>query len=378
MNHKGAINLARSTNQHINNHELNALVPSRLEAGCDLEADPSPDSIEAGRHVASCIECRSKVQKYSLLVNRLPMGPGKSAPVAVNCPQHIEWNHVASGLWPQWKAKQAMMHAALCEHCGPLLRSAVQKACVASPQEEDLEAEMKTPSWPGRNQLKSWRQPLWKSIERWASVAVALVIVGVLSTRPPSSRTSISGAQFAELAVRTHRQHLRGELVLDIRTESQQVVNDWLRKRSTFSLVLPASPAANEEERSYRPEGARLVRVGGQSADFIVYHMKVPENTMTRSQPSIASLMVIPASAVEASGGIEARFTKVRFHYATVGGLKVVTWSVHGLTYALVSDEGNSTQRSCMVCHSAMRDRDLSHTPTPLRLDSNVIEPNLE
>ncbi len=370
--------MARSTNQHINNQELNALVPSRLEPGCDLEAEPSPDSIEVGRHVASCVECRSKVQKYSLLVNRLPMVPGKSAPAGVNCPHHIEWNHVASGLWPQWKANQAMMHAALCEHCGPLLRGAVQKACVARPQEEDLGAEMKASSWPGRNQRKSWRQPLWKSIERWAPVAVALVIVAVLITRPTSSRVSISGAQFAELAVRTHRQHVRGELALEIRTESQQSVNDWLRKRSTFSLVLPASPAFPGEPGSYRPEGARLVGLGGQSADFIVYHMKVPKITMAGSQPSIATLMVIPASVVEASGGIEARFTKVSFHYATVDGYKVVTWSAHGLTYALVSGEGNNTQRSCMVCHSAMRDRDLSHTPTPLRLDSNVVEPNLE
>ena|SRR5215831_15274036 len=59
-------------------------------------------------------------------------------------------------------------------------------------------------------------------------------------------------------------------------------------------------------------------------------------------------------------------FKKVRFHYYSIEGYKVVTWSVHGLTYALVSQEGNRTQRSCMVCHSTMRDRDLSNTPTPL------------
>jgi hypothetical protein len=49
---------------------------------------------------------------------------------------------------------------------------------------------------------------------------------------------------------------------------------------------------------------------------------------------------------------------------------------VNGLTYALVSEEGNDTQKSCMVCHSAMRDRDLSHTPTPLRQQSsNAFDP---
>ena len=47
-------------------------------------------------------------------------------------------------------------------------------------------------------------------------------------------------------------------------------------------------------------------------------------------------------------------------------GYKVVSWSLKGRTYALVSHESNTTQRSCMVCHSAMGDRDLTQTPTPL------------
>ena len=365
MNHKGANNLARSTDQHIDNKELDALVPSRFEAGTDLEPVLSQDAIETRRHVASCSVCRTKVQKYSLLVNQLPMAIVKPAPAGPVCPQHVDWNQLAAGLWPERKAKQAMMHAALCEHCGPLLRAAAQRACTGNPQEEERRAELKGSSRPHDNQRRNWRQLIWQSIGWWAPIAVALVIVGLLSTRPTSPRASISGAQFAELAVRTHRQHVQGELALDIRSESLQTVNDWLKRTSPFSLVLPASPVPPEEERFYRPEGARLVRAGGQWADFIAYQIKVPESAMTPSQPSAASLMVIPASVVKASGGIEARFPKVSFHYSTVDGYKVVTWSVHGLTYALVSKEGNSTQRSCMVCHSAMRDRDLSHTPSP-------------
>jgi hypothetical protein len=78
------------------------------------------------------------------------------------------------------------------------------------------------------------------------------------------------------------------------------------------------------------------------------------------------SLMVTPDSVAVASGGVKVDFKKVSFHYRMVEGYKVVTWSLRGRTYALVSQEGNSTQRSCMVCHSPMRDRDLSQTPTPL------------
>ena len=112
------------------------------------------------------------------------------------------------------------------------------------------------------------------------------------------------------------------------------------------------------------------MQVGGKTAAFIAYQMP------TAQMPKAAvSLIVAPDSVAVASGGVVADFKKVSFHYATLEGYKVVTWSLHGLTYALVSQEGNSTQRSCMVCHSAMRDRDLTHTPTPLPVERSGIEP---
>jgi anti-sigma factor RsiW len=181
-----------------------------------------------------------------------------------------------------------------------------------------------------------------------------MVMAAVWSTIP--SPTPVSGPKFAEIAVSAHRQHAQGNLALDLRSDSQQTLNEWFKTKSPFSLALPASPADPRAVRPYRLEGARLVQVGGKTAAFIAY--EVPT--------SAASLMVIPDSVAVASGGIEVDFKKVSFHYATVDGYKVVTWSVHGLTYALVSQEGNKTQRSCMVCHSSMGDRDLSHTPTPL------------
>jgi anti-sigma factor RsiW len=192
-----------------------------------------------------------------------------------------------------------------------------------------------------------------------------MVIVGVLSTRPWLSSTPLSGLEYAKFAVNTHRQYAQGSLALDVRSDSQQTLNEWFKAKLQFPLALPASPAVPGEERPFRLEGARLVPVGGRTAAYIAYQM----------QASPVSLMVTPDSVAIATGGVEADFKKVSFHYRMVEGYKVVTWSLHGLTYALVSQEGNSTQRSCMVCHSAMRDRDLSHTPTPLRAERNAVEP---
>jgi anti-sigma factor RsiW len=180
-----------------------------------------------------------------------------------------------------------------------------------------------------------------------------MVIVGVLSTWRHPSRAALSGPEFAEFAVDTYRQFGQGTLALDVHSNSQQTLNEWLKLRSQFALALPASPG---EERPYRLEGARIVRVSNRTAAYIAYHM----------QTGPVGLMVTPYAAAVASGGVVADFKKVSFHYSMVEGYKVVTWSQHGLTYALVSHEGISTQGSCMVCHSAMRDRDLSQTPTPL------------
>ena len=363
----GFQNSGRPFDKHIDGKELNALVPSSSETGQELHGLSRGAVREAERHVESCGDCSRKVSKYRQLVNRSSnIVASEAAPPGVECPkdENVDWHEVAAGLWPELKERQLIMHAALCDHCGPLLRAATSVDDDPTPQEEKLLAQLKAPSRPGliASRVSPPPVPSWRFI-RWLVPAVALlVIVGVLGMRPASSPTTLSGPKFAEFAVNTHRQHARGSLALDVRSDSQQTVNEWFRTKSQFSLALPVSPAVPGEERPYRLEGARFVQVGGKSAAYIAYQM----------QTGPVSLMVTPDSVAVASGGVEVDYKKVSFHYAIVERYRVVTWSLHGLTYALVSQEGNSTQRSCMVCHSAMRDRDLSQTPTPLIGENNV------
>jgi len=370
--------LRRPFDKHIDSHELDALVSSSSETGQELHG-LSPDAVrEAARHLQTCGDCSRKVSKYRQLVKQLSnVAVSEAAPPEVDCPEDgdVEWHEVAAGLWPEPVATQLIMHAALCDHCGPQLRAATSVDDDPTPQEEKLLAELKAPSWPVLKAkpipLEPWALPVWRRFLQWKILAPALaliVIVGVLSIRPPSSPAPMSGSAFADFAVRTHRQHAQGSLSLDVRSDSQQVLNEWFKTKSHLPLDLPASPAALGEERPYRLEGARLMKVGGKASAFIAYQM----------QTGAVSLIVTPDSVAVASGGVAADFKKVSFHYRTVEGYKVVTWSLHGQTYALVSQEGNSTQRSCMVCHSAMRDRDLSHTPTPLGADRNAAKPVLQ
>jgi anti-sigma factor RsiW len=326
------------------------------------------------------------VLEYQHLVGRLStVVISEAVSAGPDCPkdEDVNWHEVAAGLWPELQARKLIMHAALCDHCGPLLRSATSVNDDPTSQEEKLLSQLKAPSRPVVESRPEptppspWSRAIWQQFLQWRIFvpAVALmVIVGVVSTRRPSLPTPLSGPTFAEFAVRTHQQHAQKSLALDVRSSSQQTLNEWFKAKLPFSLALPASPAAPGEDRPYHLEGARIMRVDGKSAAFIAYQLQTPQ-----LQTAAASLMVTPDSVAVASGGVKVDYKKVSFHYATVEGYKVVTWSQHGLTYALVSDEGNSTQRSCMICHSAMRDRDLSDTPAPLsQQSSNTLYPLLK
>ncbi|HMK28741.1 MAG TPA: hypothetical protein VK473_03585 [Terriglobales bacterium] len=278
-----------------------------------------------------------------------------------DCPkdEDVEWHLVAAGLWPELQAKQLIMHAALCDHCGPRLRAATSVNDAPTSEEEKQLAALKAPWWPAPVTRAVLPLPPHFPFLKGLAPALALIlIVAAFMNWSPRAPAPLSGTKFAEFAVSIHRQHAQGDLALEYRSDSQQRLNEWFSARLPFSLALPASPPAPGEDLPYRLEGARLVQVGGKPAVFISYLMGTDR----------ASLTVTPDSVAVASGGVEVDFQKVSFHYRWIEGHKVVTWSMHGRTYALVSQEADGMQRSCMICHSAMRDRDLGQTPTPLRV----------
>ena len=283
----------------------------------------------------------------------------EAVPARAGCPkaEGVDWHEVAAGLWPELKARELIRHAALCDSCGPSLRAAASANIDSTAAQKDSKAAQGiAPLRPGCASFcptSPWQH--WRFL-KWLSPVVALILIVGLVTAIRRPTRPLSGSQYAEFAVHTHNQHAKGNLALDIRSDSQQALNAWFREKLPYSLALPASPAAPGEERPYRLEGARLVQVGGKTAAYIAYQM----------QSGTVSLVVVPDSVAIASGGTRVDYKKVSFHYDRVDGYKVVTWSQHGLTYAQISQEGNSTQQSCMICHSPMRDRDLSETPTPL------------
>jgi len=353
--------MGRPLDKHIDEQELNALVPSRSDEGQRRFGFLPPSLREAERHLAACAECRREVAQYRQLVDRTKVGPEMRAPQP-GCPTDIDWHEVVSGLWPESQTAQLITHAAQCVHCGPLLRAAAAED-EPTAQEEEFLSQLKAPSRPTLQptrvpNLASQPSSIWRQFWNWkvlVPVGALLLLIGFVSVGGLSS-APLSGSDLAQFAAGAHEQHLQGRLSLDLHSDSQRALNEWLHENSALSLALPVLSEVPRDGLPYRLEGARLVKIHNKSAVYIAYQM--PANPV--------SLVVTPVSVAVASGGVEAAFKKVSFHYYSIQDYKVVTWSVHGLTYALVSQEGSKTQRSCMVCHSAMRDRDLTDTPAPL------------
>jgi hypothetical protein len=362
----GPQNTRRPPDKHLSEEELNALVPSSLGGNSTCSADAVR---EATRHLMGCEDCSRNVSLYRLLSTQQSPS-ARATPAVTDCPkdEDVDWHEVAAGLWPELKAKQLLLHAAQCGHCGPLLRAALCVDEDPTPEEESFLTQLKKPARPEAVLAPVLRaRPGWQiQFARWATPIAALaLIVGVFRTRAEHSPHILSGPEFDALAANTYRQQTQGILALDVHAESQQQLNEWFKAKSQLPVVLPSPSSMPPGDEEPRVEGARLLPMNDrQTAAYVAYEM--------RTGP--VGLMVTPDSVAVASGGSVANFKTVSFHYNMVQGYKVVTWSIHGLTYGLVSREGNHTQQSCMVCHSAMRDRDLTHTPTPLH-DGKVIQP---
>lgn len=188
--------------------------------------------------------------------------------------------------------------------------------------------------------------------KRW--IAVGLVLAALASfiyiafnRNRPTLRSEQS--DFARLAVDSHERRLRGQLPLEITSDSPQEISEWFAGKVSFSFKLPNYQESSGQERLYELEGARLVALENDYAACVAYRM--------RQRP--ITLVVTSNESAMPSGGEQISFKGLNFHYHSIAGLNVITWSDRGLTYALVSDFDERGQQSCIVCHTGSRDRDI-------------------
>lgn len=160
---------------------------------------------------------------------------------------------------------------------------------------------------------------------------------------------------FALMAAETHLRRTRGQLPLEVESASPQNISDWFSNKVMFSVKLPNYQESSGQEKLYTLEGARLVGFQKDYAAYVAYKMK--------ARP--ISLVITSDSLAKPSGGEEINLRGLKFHYNAIDGLKVITWSDRGLTYALVSDLEERGQQSCIVCHEGTKDRDFIESLKP-------------
>src|SRR5436189_3180285 len=157
------------------------------------------------------------------------------------------------------------------------------------------------------------------------------------------------------MAVTTHLRHLRGQLPLEITSDLPEQISKWFVGKVPFSVELPNYQESSGQAKLYSLEGARLVGYNDGYAAYVAYQMQ--------KQP--ISLVVTWEDVARPSGGEEIVSRGLTFHYDSMQGLKVITWSDRGLTYALVSDLEGRGQQSCIVCHQGTKDHDFIESLKP-------------
>jgi anti-sigma factor RsiW len=182
---------------------------------------------------------------------------------------------------------------------------------------------------------------------KWWLPAIAAAIVLALVAGSTFSRRAAMPSQYESFAAEAHLRYARGSFPLDVVSREPQVVSDWLGQRLPFSMKLPNYPAENREQKRYHLVGARLMQYLDEDVAYLAYEMG--------GKP--ISLLIASSRRIRPSGGEISKSGGLTFHSSVEEGLRMITWTDKGLTYALAStlDEGGA--ESCVICHGSTNDR---------------------
>jgi anti-sigma factor RsiW len=203
-------------------------------------------------------------------------------------------------------------------------------------------------------QLAAIQQSLPPLRLQYLAVLVLIVVAGVgigfwRSDNQDPKGIASGPSSFALMAADTHRRYLQRQLPLEIVSQVPDQISAWFAGKVPFGVKLPDYQEQSGQLKLYKLEGARLVGYQDDYAAYVVYEMY--------QRP--IGLVVTSDSVAQPAGGEEIVARGLTFHFDSIYGYKVITWSDRGLTYALVSDLEERGQKSCVVCHQGAEDKDL-------------------
>jgi len=186
----------------------------------------------------------------------------------------------------------------------------------------------------------------FERLGRWRALVPAALAITLCLIFVPNVVRQVEAAGYVDTAVATHRQFLAGSLLPTLQSNSPQAVTQWFADKVPFDFRLPTAESIPGNKPTYQLTGATLVRYKGAPAALVTY--EAPKEKI--------SLLVASTRSAVVAGGDEVGFGKLRFHFRTESGFRVITWANHGLAYALVSSVSGPARSSCLVCHQNMAD----------------------
>jgi len=203
-----------------------------------------------------------------------------------------------------------------------------------------------------KTRMQNWTR-WWRDVTRpafsWKPLAAMTLVLVLSLVFIPGAVERVRAMNFVEAATEIHRSYLEKALPLQCHSHSPEVVTAWFAGKTPFHFQLPTSQSVPNGRAVYWLTGARLVSYKGSPAALVAYETPTEK----------ISLLVASSKSAIVAGGEEVRSGGLTFHYRSGTNSEVITWTNHGLAYALVSPLAGSPQHSCLVCHQNMADQNL-------------------
>ncbi len=192
-------------------------------------------------------------------------------------------------------------------------------------------------------------------VNRWRVLIPGVVAIALCLFIVPILVRQARADSYINEAVTSYHQVREGRLLFGIRSNSPREVTAWIAGKVPFQFRLPAPGNTKQRQSTYSLAGASLINVKGHPAALVTY----------KKEGEKVTLLVASDQYATVAGGNRIQHQDLMFHYFTVDGATVVTWSNHGLSYALVTSTSSSEQglKPCLVCHQDMTDRRFFQAP---------------
>ena len=257
---------------------------------------------------------------------------------------------VCANCWERLEEELAL--SSLLRKARPLyLAPQALRARVAAAAEQ-ISARAPVSDRSGRTRMQKltrWPGDFTRPALSWKLLAAMTLVLILTLVFIPGSVQRVRAKDYVEAATAIHRSYRDGALPLQCRSRSPEVVTDWFAGKTSFHVQLPTSKFVPKGKAVYWLTGARLVSYKGNPAALVAYETSTEK----------ISLLIASEKSVVVAGGEEVRSGNLTFHYQSEANFEVITWTNHGLAYALVSSLVGSPQHSCLVCHQNMADQNL-------------------